>query len=52
MRSLDVGRFDLIFTSGAQSISARLKAIELYGSKVVSMVREILAANGYVGEAA
>jgi probable LLM family oxidoreductase len=41
--SLDVGRFDLIFTSGAQPISARLKAVELYGSTVVPMVRELLA---------
>jgi probable LLM family oxidoreductase len=41
--SLGVGRFDLIFSSGAQPISARLKAVELYGSKVVPMVREILA---------
>ncbi|MBT2515653.1 LLM class flavin-dependent oxidoreductase [Arthrobacter sp. ISL-30] len=41
--SLDVGRFDLIFTSGAQPISARLKAVELYASKVVPLVREILA---------
>jgi probable LLM family oxidoreductase len=41
--SLDVGRFDLIFSSGAQPISARLKAVELYGSKVVPMVRELLA---------
>ena len=41
--SLGVGRFDLIFTSGAQPVSARLKAVELYGSKVLPMVREILA---------
>jgi alkanesulfonate monooxygenase SsuD/methylene tetrahydromethanopterin reductase-like flavin-dependent oxidoreductase (luciferase family) len=40
--SLGVGRFDLIFSSGAQPISARLKSVELYGSKVVPMVREIL----------
>jgi probable LLM family oxidoreductase len=50
--SLDVGRFDLIFTSGAQPISARLKAVELYGSKVVPMVREMLAAGGSAGAAA
>ncbi|MDQ0680496.1 putative LLM family oxidoreductase [Arthrobacter pascens] len=41
--SMGVGRFDLIFSSGAQPISARLRAVELYGSKVVPMVREILA---------
>ena len=44
--SLDVGRFDLIYTAGAQPISARLKAVELYGSKVVPMVRELLADHG------
>jgi probable LLM family oxidoreductase len=44
--AMDVGRFDLIFTAGTQPISARLKAVELYGSKVVPMVREILADGG------
>ncbi|MFI7488636.1 LLM class flavin-dependent oxidoreductase [Micromonospora echinaurantiaca] len=38
-----VGRFDLIYTAGAQPISARLRAVELYGTKVVPMVRDILA---------
>ncbi|SCG39455.1 probable oxidoreductase, LLM family [Micromonospora echinaurantiaca] len=41
--ALGVGRFDLIYTAGAQPISARLRAIELYGTKVVPMVRDILA---------
>ncbi|MFG2105134.1 LLM class flavin-dependent oxidoreductase [Micromonospora echinaurantiaca] len=41
--TLGVGRFDLIYTAGAQPISARLRAIELYGTKVVPMVRDILA---------
>jgi probable LLM family oxidoreductase len=49
--SLGVGRFDLIFTSGAQPISARLKAVELYGSKVVPMVRELLANDDRLGSA-
>jgi probable LLM family oxidoreductase len=40
---LDVGRFDLIYTAGAQPISARLRAVELYGSTVIPMVRDILA---------
>ena len=40
--SMGVGRFDLIFTSGAQPVSARLQAVELYGSKVVPMVRDML----------
>ncbi|PWU47529.1 LLM class flavin-dependent oxidoreductase [Micromonospora sp. S4605] len=41
--TLGVGRFDLIYTAGAQPISARLRAVELYGTKVVPMVRDILA---------
>jgi probable LLM family oxidoreductase len=41
--SLGVGRFDLIYTAGELPISARLRAVELYGSKVIPMVREILA---------
>ncbi|MCX5373937.1 LLM class flavin-dependent oxidoreductase [Streptomyces sp. NBC_00103] len=43
VQALDVGRFDLIYTTGAQQISARLRAVELYGTKVVPMVRDILA---------
>jgi alkanesulfonate monooxygenase SsuD/methylene tetrahydromethanopterin reductase-like flavin-dependent oxidoreductase (luciferase family) len=39
---LGVGRFDLIYTAGAQPISARLRAVELYGAKVIPMVRDIL----------
>ncbi|MFD4959841.1 LLM class flavin-dependent oxidoreductase [Microbacterium sp. NPDC058389] len=41
--ALDVGRFDLIYTSGSTPASARLRSVELYGSKVVPMVRELLA---------
>jgi probable LLM family oxidoreductase len=43
VRTLDVGRFDLVYTSGAQPVSARLRAVELYGTKVIPMVRDILA---------
>jgi alkanesulfonate monooxygenase SsuD/methylene tetrahydromethanopterin reductase-like flavin-dependent oxidoreductase (luciferase family) len=43
IKALGVGRFDLIYTVGAQPASARLRAVELYGTKVVPMVREILA---------
>ncbi|MCF3130453.1 LLM class flavin-dependent oxidoreductase [Streptomyces olivochromogenes] len=43
IKALGVGRFDLIYTTGAQSISARLRAVELYGTKVLPMVRDILA---------
>ena len=42
-RRLGVGRFDLIYTAGAQPISARLRAVELYGTQVIPMVRDILA---------
>ncbi len=42
VKALGVGRFDLIYTSGAQPISARLRAVELYGTKVIPMVRDIL----------
>ncbi|MEZ0074110.1 LLM class flavin-dependent oxidoreductase [Planotetraspora sp. GP83] len=41
--SLGVGRFDLIYTVGPVPISARLRAVELYGTKVIPMVRDILA---------
>ncbi|MET8045376.1 LLM class flavin-dependent oxidoreductase [Micromonospora sp. NPDC005215] len=43
IRSLGVGRFDLIYSAGAQPASARMRAVELYGSKVIPMVRELLA---------
>ena len=42
--ALGVGRFDLIYTAGSQPASARLRAVELYGSKVIPMVRDLLAA--------
>ena len=41
--SVDVGRFDLIYSVGSQPASARLRAVELYGGKVIPMVRDILA---------
>jgi alkanesulfonate monooxygenase SsuD/methylene tetrahydromethanopterin reductase-like flavin-dependent oxidoreductase (luciferase family) len=41
--ALGVGRFDLIYTAGAQPVSARLRAVELYGTKVIPMVRDLLA---------
>ncbi|GAA1406231.1 LLM class flavin-dependent oxidoreductase [Catellatospora coxensis] len=44
VRTLGVGRFDLIYTAGAQPVSARLRAVELYGTKVIPMVRDLLAA--------
>jgi alkanesulfonate monooxygenase SsuD/methylene tetrahydromethanopterin reductase-like flavin-dependent oxidoreductase (luciferase family) len=44
VNGLDVGRFDLIYTVGAQSTSARMRAVELYGTEVIPMVRELLNA--------
>jgi probable LLM family oxidoreductase len=43
VRDLGVGRFDMIYTAGTQPISARLRCVELYGTKVVPMVRDLLA---------
>jgi probable LLM family oxidoreductase len=44
IETLDVGRFDMIYTTGAQPASARLRAVELYGSEVIPMVRELVGA--------
>lgn len=42
--ALGVGRFDLIYTTGgAVPASARLRTVELFGTKVIPMVRELLA---------
>ncbi|GAB7045722.1 LLM class flavin-dependent oxidoreductase [Catenuloplanes indicus] len=41
-KALDVGRFDLIYTVGAQPVSARLRAVELLGDKVFPMVRDMM----------
>ncbi|MEU8817401.1 LLM class flavin-dependent oxidoreductase [Actinoplanes sp. NPDC048796] len=41
--ALDVGRFDLIYTVGAQPVEDRSRAVELYGSKVVPMVRDMIS---------
>jgi probable LLM family oxidoreductase len=43
IRTLDVGRFDMIYTSGSIPAAARLRAVELYGSQVIPRVRELLA---------
>lgn len=43
VQALGVGRFDMIYGSGTLPVSARLRAVELYGTKVVPMVRDILA---------
>jgi alkanesulfonate monooxygenase SsuD/methylene tetrahydromethanopterin reductase-like flavin-dependent oxidoreductase (luciferase family) len=43
VQSLDAGRFDLIYTVGPQAVGARTRAVELFGSKVAPMVREMVA---------
>src|SRR6476659_4544922 len=40
---LGVGRFDLIYTVGPLPVGARLHAVELFGAKVIPMVRAMLA---------
>ena len=41
--ALGLGRFDMIYSGGAVPASARLRSVELYGTKVIPMVREMLA---------
>jgi alkanesulfonate monooxygenase SsuD/methylene tetrahydromethanopterin reductase-like flavin-dependent oxidoreductase (luciferase family) len=43
VQALDVGRFDLIYTAGSIPASARLHAVELYGTEVIPRVRALLA---------
>lgn len=41
--ALGVGRFDLIYSAGTIPMADRLRTVELYGSEVIPMVRELLA---------
>jgi probable LLM family oxidoreductase len=43
IKKLKAGRFDLVYGQGPLAASARLKMIELYGTKVIPRVRELLA---------
>jgi alkanesulfonate monooxygenase SsuD/methylene tetrahydromethanopterin reductase-like flavin-dependent oxidoreductase (luciferase family) len=43
VRALDVGRFDLIYSTGSLPASARLHAVELYGTAVIPRVRQLLS---------
>jgi hypothetical protein len=43
IKILGVGRFDLVYGQGPLAASARLRMIELYGTKVIPRVRELLA---------
>jgi probable LLM family oxidoreductase len=45
VRALDVGRFDMIYSAGSLPMSARMRAVELYGTKVIPLVRDILASS-------
>lgn len=52
IRTLDVGRFDMIYAAaGTVSASARLRAVELYGTQVIPRVRELLAEKSAVAGA-
>ncbi|UEJ83945.1 LLM class flavin-dependent oxidoreductase [Brachybacterium halotolerans subsp. kimchii] len=50
IRALDVQRFDFIYTAGQNLPSLRRQSVELYGSQVVPMVREMLADSERSGE--
>lgn len=41
--TLNVNRFDLVYGGGPMPASARMRMVELYGTKVIPRVREILA---------
>lgn len=43
IKDLGVGRFDMTYTFGPQPADARLRNVELYGTQVVPMVRDMLA---------
>lgn len=47
IRTLEVGRFDLVYGAGEQPAAAREHMIELYGTKVIPRVRELLMEAGY-----
>jgi len=43
IKALGVKRFDLVYGGGPMPAEARLKMIELYGTKVIPRIRELLA---------
>ncbi|MCL3862290.1 LLM class flavin-dependent oxidoreductase [Actinotalea sp. K2] len=43
VQALDVSRFDLIYTAGRQPSGARLRSVELFGTRVAPMVRDLIA---------
>lgn len=44
--ALDLNRFDLLYTVSSMSIQARLRAVELFGSEVAPLVRELTKDQG------
>lgn len=42
MKQIGVQSFDMVYGGGPQSATARLKTVELYGTKVIPRVRELL----------
>ncbi|ALX04329.1 LLM class flavin-dependent oxidoreductase [Aeromicrobium erythreum] len=52
IRTLGVGRFDMIYTTGSTPAADRLRSVELYGTEVIPRVRELLAADATVPAAA
>lgn len=45
-KALGVARFDMKYSSGPMEHAKMLKSIELYGTKVIPMVRDLLASDG------
>lgn len=43
IKALDVGRFDLKYSAGPLPHEKLMRCIELYGTKVAPMVRDLLA---------
>lgn len=43
IKSLGIGRFDLVYSTGNQTIAERERTIKLYATEVIPMVKQILA---------
>ncbi|MGH7218564.1 MAG: LLM class flavin-dependent oxidoreductase [Candidatus Microsaccharimonas sp.] len=43
MQTLDATRFDMVYGQGPQKASVRIKSIELYATKVIPLVRKLVA---------
>jgi hypothetical protein len=43
IQTLGVGRFDLIYSTGGFTAAGRLNAIELYATRVLPLVKDMLA---------